>query len=299
MSRDVSAIIVTYNSRSVVGLCLDSLAVHTRADAHEIVVVDNASADGTAEMIERDYPFARVIRRRSNGGLSAAINDGVRAASGKYVMQLNPDVRVESDVLTPLSRYLADHADVGVVAPKLLNDDGSLQLSCRTFPGYSTALFNRYSVLTRVLPRNRYSRNYLMADFDHSSARDVDWVSGAALMFPRHVFDRLHGWDAGYFMFNEDVDFCRRVHVAGNRVVYDPSVSLYHSIGASESTSAKLIIERHRSMWRYYRKHLRGGAARDGATGAAIAGRCISVLGMAQARRIVSRMRQHGGDDQS
>mgnify|MGYP001467947157 CR=1 FL=1 len=100
-------------------------------------------------------------------------------------MQLNPDVRFDSDVLAPLARYLADHPDAGVVAPKLLNDDGSLQLSCRSFPGYSTALFNRYSVLTKLMPGNRYSRDYLMADYDHTSQRDVDWVSGAALMFPR------------------------------------------------------------------------------------------------------------------
>ncbi len=288
MSVEVSVVIVTYNSHSVIGACLESLRAHTAGVSYEVIVVDNASPDGTADLVERDYPWARVIRRRTNGGLSAAINDGVAAASGRFVMQLNPDVRFDSDVLAPLARYLADHPDAGIVAPKLLNDDGSLQLSCRSFPGYSTALFNRYSVLTKLMPGNRYSRDYLMADYDHTSERDVDWVSGAALMFPRAVFDRLGGWDAGFFMFNEDVDFCRRAHDAGYRVVYHPASALYHSIGASESTSSRLVIERHRSMWRYYRKHLRGNAVRDVITGAGIAVRCAWVLAAARARRLTA-----------
>jgi GT2 family glycosyltransferase len=289
MSVDVSVVIVTYNSRAVIGRCLDSLRAHAPRSSHEVIVVDNASQDGTADLVEREHPWARVIRRANNGGLSAAINDGVAAASGRYVMQLNPDTRADGDVLTPLAGYLERHPDVGIVAPKLLNDDGSLQLSCRAFPGYTTALFNRYSVLTKLLPGNRYSRDYLMAGFDHASERDVDWVSGAALMFPRPVFDRLGGWDAGFFMFNEDVDFCRRAHDAGYRVVYFPAAAIYHSIGASQSASARLVVERHRSMWRYYRKHLRGNPLRDAVTAAGIAGRCAWVLATTRARRLLPR----------
>lgn len=285
----ISIVVVTYNSGGVVGRCLEALHAHT---SHEVVVVDNASADGTADMIQRDYPGTHVVRRRSNGGLSAAINDGVAAASAAHIMQLNPDVVVESDVFTPLAHYLAEHPDVGVVAPKLLNDDGTLQMSCRAFPGYSTALFNRYSLLTRLLPGNRYSRDYLMVDFDHANEREVDWVSGAALMFPRAVFDRIGGWDAGYFMFNEDVDFCHRVRDAGYRVVYQPAVAVYHSIGASKSASTKLIVERHRSMWRYYRKYLRGNPARDAATAAAITARGASMLAAARVKQLLASPRK-------
>lgn len=289
MSLDVSVVIVTYNSRSVIGACIGSVRQYTTGVSYEVIVVDNASPDGTADLVERAYPWARVIRRSTNGGLSAAINDGVDAASGRYVMQLNPDIRVDSEVLSDLARYLEQHPGTGIVAPKLLNDDGSLQLSCRAFPGYSTALFSRYSALTKLLPNNRYSREYLMADYGHTEERDVDWVSGAALMFPQAVFDRLGGWDAGFFMFNEDVDFCKRAHDAGYCVVYDPAVALYHSIGASESTSARLVVERHRSMWRYYRKHLRGGIARDTITAAGIAGRCVSVLAVSRARQLLGQ----------
>jgi GT2 family glycosyltransferase len=219
-----------------------------------------------------------VIHRGTNGGLSRGINDGVAASSGAHIAVLNPDIRFDDDALAVLSTYLREHPDAGVVAPKLLDDDGTLQLSCRRFPGYATALFNRYSLLTRVAPANRYSRDYLMTDFDHASTSDVDWVSGAALMFPRRVFDAVGGWDAGFFMFNEDVDFCRRVHDAGHRVVYHPSARLYHTIGVSRHASTRMIVARHRSMWRYYRKHLRGNVGKDAITAAGIAARCSYVL---------------------
>ncbi|HYM27793.1 MAG TPA: glycosyltransferase, partial [Steroidobacteraceae bacterium] len=128
-----------------------------------------------------------------------------------------------------------------------------------------------------------------MSGFTHNDLRDVDWVSGAAMMFPRAVFERLEGWDEGFFLFNEDVDFCRRVHDAGLRVVYDPEVRVYHRIGISKSVAPRIIIERHRSMWRYYRKHLRGHPARDALTGAAIAARCGLLLAQGGARRLAAR----------
>ncbi|MBI5284280.1 MAG: glycosyltransferase family 2 protein [Chloroflexi bacterium] len=284
----ISVVIVTYNSRRTVPACLASLAAHTSRDSCEVVVVDNASADGTPEMIASDYAWVRLVVRQRNDGLSAGINAGVEASRGEHVAVLNPDIRFDGDVLSPLAAYLRDHDDAGVVAPKLLNDDGTLQLSCRAFPGYSTAFFNRYSILTRLFPRNRVSSRYLMSNFDHSSLQDVDWVSGAALMFPRRVFDALGGWDPAFFLFNEDVDFCRRAHDAGYRVVYDPEVAVHHSIGISESTSPRIIIERHKSIWRYYRKHLRGGPLRDAVTGAGIAVRCCALLATNGVRRIVS-----------
>jgi hypothetical protein len=288
MTSEVSTVIVTYNSRTHVGQCLATLVEHTRGTSHEIIVVDNASADGTAEYVAAKHPGVRVIRRAENGGLSRALNEGVAVSSGRYVMALNPDTRIAHDAITRLAEYLRACPDVGVVGPKLLDDDGSLQLSCRAFPGYATAFFGRYGLLTRLIPNNRYSRRYLLTDFDHASARDVDWVSGAAMMFPRELFDRVGGWDAGFFMFNEDVDFCKRVHDAGMRVVYVPDAVVYHEIGVSKRAPARIVIERHKSMWRYYRKHLRGNAAQDVATAAGIWSRCLVVLTVQGARSLFS-----------
>lgn len=293
MTPQVSVIIVTYNSSGDLPACLESLRSHISDIEHEVIVADNASSDGTANLISERYPWVRLLKRATNDGLSAATNDGVGASSGEYVAVLNPDTRIESDVIGPLAHYLGAHADVGIVAPKLLNEDGSLQLSCRAFPGYATVLFNRYSLITKLLPRNRLSSRYLMSDFDHSTTRDVDWVSGAALMMPRRVFDEVGGWDSGFFMFNEDVDLCRRVHDAGYRVVYNPDVAVYHKIGVSESTSPRMVIERHRSIWRYYTKHLRGGRLRDAMTAAGIVGRCGLLLASNEVRRVLARRRKN------
>lgn len=278
MTPQLSVVVVTFNSSRDLPMTLESLREHTTGIDYEVIVADNASTDGTADLVASRYSWVRLLRRRENSGLSAGINAGVLASAGEFVAVLNPDIRIESDVLAPLVTYLSEHPDVGVVAPKLLNEDGSLQLSCRAFPGYSTALFNRYSLATKVLPRNRVSGRYLMSDFDHSTTRDVDWVSGAALVLPRRVFDEAGGWDSGFFMFNEDVDLCRRVHDLGYRVVYKPDVAIYHKIGVSRSTSSRMVVARHRSMWRYYRKHLHGNAVRDAATGAGIFARCTVML---------------------
>jgi N-acetylglucosaminyl-diphospho-decaprenol L-rhamnosyltransferase len=284
-----SVVIVTYNSRKVISGCLDSFARHTSRELCDVVVVDNCSADGSADLVAADYPWVRLVRSPRNAGLSAGWNAGIAASSGEFVGIINPDVRFESDVVSPLVAFLRAHDDVGVVAPKLLNDDGTLQMSCRAFPGHATALFNRYSLLTRLFPGNRRSSDYLMSEFDHASVRDVDWVSGAALMFPRRVFDELGGWDAGFFLFNEDVDFCRRAHNAGYRVVYEPDAVVYHSIGISERAPARVVIERHRSMWRYYRKHLRGNIAVQAMTGAGIAARCGALLASNAIHGVVRR----------
>lgn len=278
MKPAVSVVIVTYNSRAVVGDAIRSIKQHTQGVAFEIILVDNASADDTGAIVSREHSDVRVLHLPRNVGLSAAINDGVAASSGRHIMQLNPDCRLESDALSTLSEYLDGHPDVGVAAPKVLNDNGSTQLSCRAFPGYSTALFSRYSLLTRLWRGNPVSRRYLMTDFDHTAERDVDWASGAAMMFPRVVFDRVGGWDAGFFLFSEDVDFCKRVHDSGLRVVYLPDARVRHTIGISERPTLRAIIERHRSMWRYYRKHIRRSALTDIVTAPAIAGRLAFAL---------------------
>ncbi len=289
---DVSVVIVTYNSRDVVGRGIESVRAHTHDVTYEIIVVDNASPDDSGAYVVKHYPGVRVLHLPTNNrGLSAAINAGVAASSGTYVMQWNPDCRLEEDSLSTLATYLGEHADVGIAAPKLLNEDGSLQLSCRAFPGYMTALFSRYSLLTRVWPGNPFSTRYLMTGFDHSDAADVDWASGAGFMYRRSLHERLGGWDEGFFLFNEDVDLCKRVHEAGLRVVYAPDARVYHAIGISERPSTRAIVERHRSMWRYYRKHVRRVWVTDVITAPVILVRCVFALG----RRLISLQRRRAG----
>ncbi len=297
---DLSIVIVSYNGRDYLRRCLRSLLGHTKGVRYEVIVVDNASLDGSAEMVVTEFPQVSLIARPANAGFAAAANQGIRIASGDAVLLLNPDTVMSDNAFAPMLRYLRQNPDVAVLGPRLLDDDGSLQLSCRRFPSYGQALFSRYSVLTRFFPRNPLSSRYLMTDWDHSATTDVDWLSGACMMLPRRTLTELGLLDEGYFMYNEDVDLCQRAHRAGYRVVYFPEVSVVHHIGGSSRTLAgKSIVERHRSMWHYYKMYLRGSRLKDALTAAGVAVRCGYLLllhGLGRWTRRLSRRGEAGGE---
>jgi N-acetylglucosaminyl-diphospho-decaprenol L-rhamnosyltransferase len=272
---DISIVIVSYNGRDHLRRCLQSLADHPSTVEREIIVVDNDSRDGSAPMVASEFPDVMLLRQPHNVGFAAGANRGAKEASGEAVVLLNPDSEIEADPFAPMLAYLRQHGDAGIVAPRLLNPDGSLQLSCRSFPSFSVALFNRYSLLTRIIPGNRFSRRYLLSDWKHDSIRDVDWVSGACLMIQRSLFEQIGLLDESYFMYIEDVDLCQRVHQAGYKVVYYPDVSVIHHIGRSSRTlPTRSILARHRSMWHYYKKYLRKNFVVDLAVAGGIAARC-------------------------
>ncbi len=283
---EITVVIVNFNSLAYVRRCLASLrGGGAEGVTWEMVVVDNASREAGVEGLAREFPEVRVIRRATNGGFATGVNAGVRAATAPTVLLLNPDTEVMPGALASLLAYARAHPDAGVIAPRIEDPDGALQLSCRRFPTFWAALFNRYSLLTRLAPRNSRSASYLMTDWDHASIREVDWVSGAAMLIPRATLARVGLLDEGYFFSIEDVDFCRRVHDAGLRVVYIPAATVRHRIGGSSRTApARVVLARHRGMWRYYRRHLRGGLLLDTLTAAAIIARC----GMQLARAVIT-----------
>ena len=288
----LSIVLVSYNAREHLRRCLASLYQHLAA-GFEVIVVDNASPDGSADLVAREFPAATLVRNPTNAGFSVAANVGARAAQGDVVLFLNPDSEVDGDPFTGPAAYLRAHPDVGALGLKVLDPGGSLQLSVRRFPGLANAMFNRYSLLTRLLPGNRYSRRYLMTDWDHGSLSDVDWVSGACLMTTRRTLATVGHFDEAYFWGFEDVDFCQRVHRAGLRVVYYPDASVRHEIGASARTvPLRAILARHRGMWRYYRTYLSVFPLVDLAVLAGIAGRCGAQLASATLRRALTRLRR-------
>jgi GT2 family glycosyltransferase len=283
----VSVVIVTYNSRDVIGDCLSSLRQHEGEGVH-VIVVDNASNDGTPALLESGFPWVRVHRETSNRGLSAAINVGSRASESEFVLLLNPDTLLTGPLLAELIRFMESDSAIGAAGPKILNPDGTLQHSCRRYPTMWSSLFNRSSLLTKLAPGNHISSSYLMTDFDHASIRDVDWLSGAALMVRRSAFEAVGGMDESYFIYFEDVDFCHRLHDAGYRVVYYPHAEIVHHISQSSGRLAnRTIVERHRAMWRYWRTYRGGNPLRDAAAGAAIAGRGAAQLATDSLRGLV------------
>ena len=259
---DLSVIVVTYQSKDHILGCLRSLDEASRVNgggpsvAWECVVMDNDSRDGTPELVEREAPWARVIRTGANLGYAKAVNRGIAETRGAFVLVLNPDCVWRSGGIAALLAWMRGHERCGIAAPRILNTDGSLEYSVRAYPDAFTFLFNRYSLLTRLWPGNPWSRRYLLLDWDHASPRRVDWVSGAAMLVRRAAIAAVGAMDEAFFMFNEDVDWCRRMNLAGWSVDYVPDAVVMHHIGASKgSVSNRVILERHRGMVYYFRKH--------------------------------------------
>ncbi|MEP6871987.1 MAG: glycosyltransferase, partial [Anaerolineaceae bacterium] len=186
----------------------------------------------------------------------------------------NPDTLLLNGGLASAARFLGDCADVGVLGVRIENPDGGIQASCRAFPSHRTALFNRHSLTTKLIPGNRWSKHYLMSDWSHDEPRDVDWVSGACMLIHRRAIDAVGLLDSEYFFSIEDVDYARRVHTAGLRVVYYPMASVQHRVGGSSRHAVyRAMTAHHLGMWHYYRRHMATTRVLDAATAAGIAGR--------------------------
>ncbi|MBI1798269.1 MAG: glycosyltransferase family 2 protein [Candidatus Eisenbacteria bacterium] len=253
---DLSIVIVNYRSRDALLTCLATLEDTAAGLERETVVVDNDSRDGTPEALAQWAPSARLIANRENVGYARAVNQGIGATTGEFILIMNPDCELRPGAARRLVEYLRAHPRAAITGPRILNSDGSLEYSVRSFPDPLTFLFNRYSLLTRLFPGNRWSRRYLMSDWDHATVRDVDWMSGACLVARREAIDRVGGMDEAFFMFNEDVDWCRRMQFAGWSNVYVPDAVCVHHIGASRRrTASRVILERHRGMIHYFHKH--------------------------------------------
>jgi len=253
---DCSIVIVNYRTEALLAACLDSLASSDPASV-EVIVVDNSATLERCAFPAR-FPWVRFVESPGNVGFARACNHGMGLARGRHLLLLNPDTVAHPGAVETLWQHLDAHPEAGAVAAKLLNPDGSLQYSCRRFPRYYSIFFGRYSWLSRWLPGNPATRDYLYLEWDHAQTRAVDWVSGACLMVRREVLERVGPLDEGYFLFVEDMDWCRRIRDAGYEVVYTPQAVVTHHIGASRGpVSARIVWERHQSMLRYVCKHFR------------------------------------------
>lgn len=259
-------IILNWNTCALLEKCLHSLECPQPGIVFEVLVVDNASEDGSREMVRDLFPHVRLRVNPTNIGFGAGNNSGIPETTGRYILFLNSDTVVLEGALSRLVQYADSRPEVGIVGPKLLNADGSLQYSCRRYPGLGAGLF-RNTPLGRLFPNNRYAADYLMQDWDHSEPRDVDWVSGAALMVRRRLVEQIGAFDEDFFMYCEDVDLCWRANHASHpdlqgqnwRVAYYPGAVIYHFIGkSSDQVPTRMTYEFHRSQYLFYKKHYAG-----------------------------------------
>lgn len=253
----VGAVIVNYKARDHLLECVRSL----RAEGvEEIVVVDNDSGDGSQEALAALDPSVSFLATGSNLGYGTAANLGASITRAGHLLISNPDIVLGPGSIKAMVAVLDAHPSVAIVGPRLENRDGTLYPSPRTFPDLGVAVGHAF--LGQVAPGNRFTRRYRMLDWDHSATLDADWVSGACFLIRRDAWERLGGFDQSYFMYVEDVDLCWRAKRAGWCVAFEPAARLVHAHGVSSDQRAyRMILEHHRSLFRFYSRTTTGPRA--------------------------------------
>jgi N-acetylglucosaminyl-diphospho-decaprenol L-rhamnosyltransferase len=255
---DLAVIVVNHNAGPYLGRCLES--VHGAAGdlRTQVVIVDNASADGSVEAVGGDDGHV-LVRNPENRGFGAAANQGIAASSTPFVLLLNPDARIVGGTLAALVKVGRERPDAGAVGALVRNPDGSIQPSARRVPRLGEALGHAF--LGPIAPGNRWTRSYTMADWDRASEREVEWVAGSAMLLRREALDEVGAFDEGYFMYVEDVDLCTRLRAAGWRVLFSPELEVVHQIGVStRGQRGRMAFEHSRSIYRYFSKFRADGA---------------------------------------
>jgi GT2 family glycosyltransferase len=247
MHVDLSVIIISLNSRGFLRECLESLrTAQWHACSHEVIVVDNGSTDGTADMLAREYPYVRVVANASNVGYCRAGNQGAAVSQGRYFLFLNDDTLMLDDALPLLVEWADAHPRVGMIGSRLLNTDGTDQFSSgRRFTTPAAAIFGRKSILTRLFPNARWARSYLMSDrVDGDEPYEVDWLSAAAMVVSREAFAAAGGLVEDFYYFHEQV-FCARVKEAGFLVYLHPRSRIVHHEGVGSGVRTRRVRRRH------------------------------------------------------
>ncbi len=276
---DLSIVIVSWNVCDLLRRCLRSIhhpedqagvgQAATKDLALQVIVVDNASRDGSVQMVRDQFPNTRLVTNQTNRGFPAANNQGLALAEGRYVLLLNPDTEIVGQALPELVAFADQHPDVGMVGPQLLNTDGSVQSSRRRFPTLATAflestwlqptladLEERPIAGQITAPLHRRLERYYVDDQPDNNVQDVDWITGAAMLARREAIDEVGVMDEGFFMYSEELDWCRRFREAGWRVIYLPTAQIVHHVGkSSEQVVAARHIHFQTSKVRYFRKY--------------------------------------------
>jgi len=252
----LSIVIVNWNTKRQLKWCLNYIHQRTKNLLYEIFVVDNASEDGSDKMVEENYPEVKLIKNSSNLGFARANNQAIKRAGGEYILLLNSDTKILDEALNKMVQCMDENKNCGVLGCKLLNPDGTLQPSCRRFPTIKDQviillkLHNLFTNLAAI-------RSYYMLDWKHDKERKVDQVMGACFMVRKKVIDEVGMLDERYFIWFEEVDFCKRVKMAGYEVFFMPDAEVIHEKAASfnQIMTLKKQMLMNNSMLRYFKKH--------------------------------------------
>lgn len=267
MIPDISVVIVSFNTKALLRECLNSLLQECASIPSEVFVVDNASRDGSADMVAAEFPQVRLIRSEINLGFAAANNRAFPLATGRYVVLLNSDAFCQPGALKKSIEHMDAEPRTGLGGARLVGRDGSWQPSARSFPSPLND-FLTLSGLAARFPESRFFGRFDRTWADQDAAADVDWVPGAFSIIRRPILEKLGGFDEIFFLYYEEVDLCRRIKNLGFAIRYWPDVNVIHLGGESSKTvttlklsssGSQLALWRMRSAFLYYRKHHGGG----------------------------------------
>jgi hypothetical protein len=270
---DLGIVIASYNTRELLRSCLRSVYASQGDFAFEVCVVDNASSDGSPEMVAKEFPQTELIANKENLGYATANNQGLRAFGfanqsstpdpptsqsadhPAFALLLNSDTEVPPDALAGMLGFMADHLNAGAAGPKLVRPDGSLDLACRrSFPTPEVS-FYRMVGLSRLFPRSRRFGRYNLTYLDPNQVVEVDSVVGAFMLARREAIQQAGLMDESFFMYGEDLDWAYRIKDAGWRIYYNPNVTVLHVKKASTRQNPRAQVEFYRAMDIFYRKH--------------------------------------------
>jgi GT2 family glycosyltransferase len=258
---ELSIIIANYNAKDMLFNCLESIYHHSPVRAFEVFVVDDASSDGSYEMVQENFPQVRALRNAQNVQYSKANNQALKLVQGRYVYLLNNDTVILPNALDTMMNFLDQHPEVGAVGSRLLNGDRTIQASVKALPSIRSGLFGARSAITKLFPRNHFSRQELLhLSHGTSKAFQAGYVSGASTMIRAKVIQQIGYLDERMF-YHVDADYCKRIWEAGWEVYYLPDAEVIHFNHQGGSLinykrRFKSIVEFHRGGYIYFRKHL-------------------------------------------
>lgn len=247
----VSIILVNYNGADVLPSCLKSLERFLLKENCEIILVDNASTDGSPNLVAEKFPFVKLIKLTKNLGFGAGNNAGAKVAKGEFLFLLNTDTILTSNILPHLIELMYVRSDVGIIGPKLLNPDGSLQIS------FSPAICIKGESQARKMHHYAQKKSNLkLIEREYQEIKELDIVVGAAFFIRANLFHQLGGFDENFFMYFEESDLCQRVQNLGYKILYTPHISLIHIKGHTiKKLADAMAVEYRRSQLYYYQKH--------------------------------------------
>jgi N-acetylglucosaminyl-diphospho-decaprenol L-rhamnosyltransferase len=257
----LSIIVPSYNARELLGDCLQSIYQNAPSEPYEIIVIDDASADGTSEMVLTRFPDVRLLTNAVNCHYATSNNRAIKIARGEFLYLLNSDTIVLPKALDQMVAFLREHREAGAVGSKLLNGDGTIQWSVKSLPNPGSALFGARSIVTRLFPNNRYSRKHLLhLDRDMTEPFVAGYVSSASIMMPRGVVDEVGELDRR-LSYHVDADYCKRIADAGYKCYFLPTatiIHLDHKGGTMVSLRRRFrsLVEFHVGSYIFYQKHV-------------------------------------------